>query len=167
MIKHERTTKSVQNSVRRGHRVRTDLLRLFGPGVLEVIPPDKAWNKTLIFRSAPGGGKTSLFRLFTPPSLLSLHYRSNEEYKELFGYLKSLDAISDDRPLVLGIMLSCARNYADLEDLAFDKIQKTRLFFSLLNSRITLAMLRNALTFSEARLPQRSLPHRDSTTPRY
>ena len=75
-------------------------LKLFGPGVLEVIPPDRAWNRVQIFSSAPGGGKTSLFRVFTPSSLLSLYdYRSNDEYKELFGYLKSLDAISDDGPL--------------------------------------------------------------------
>ena len=129
-------------------------LRLFGPGVLEVIPQDRAWNTTLIFRSAPGGGKTSLLRLFTPTSLLSLYdYRTYEDYKDLYESLKGLGVISDEGPHLLGVMLSCARNYADLEDLAFEKTQKTRLFFSLLNSRIIIAMLRNALSLRKLSFP--------------
>lgn len=129
-------------------------LRLFGPGVLELIPRDLAWDRLLIFNSAPGGGKTTLFRLFTPPSLLTLfESRSNEDLKDLFSALEDLDVISNDGPHVLGVLLSLARNYDDLEDLNVEPGRKERLLFSLLNSRIIIATLRSALALKKLRFP--------------
>lgn len=130
-------------------------LRLFGPGVLDLLPQDGLWDRVQIFRSAPGGGKTSLLRLFTPASLLTLHsYRSGEDYKELYQRLKGLGAISDDGPQILGIMLSCARNYATFEDLAFDQHQQERLLHALLNARLILATLRGALALKRLEYPR-------------
>jgi len=129
-------------------------LRLFGPGVLDLLQREGTWDRVQIFRSAPGGGKTSLFRLFTPPSLLTLYdFRASEEYKDLYHRLKNFDVISEEGPKVLGILLSCARNYAALEDLNFDRGQKDRLFYSLLNSRIVLATLRAALALEKLTYP--------------
>lgn len=127
-------------------------LRLFGPGVLDLLPKDGTWDRVQIFRSSPGGGKTSLFRLFTPQSLLTLYdSRTSDDFKDLYQKLKSLEVISEEGPSVLGTLLPCARNYADLEDLEFEKGYKQRLFYSLLNSRITLAALKAALAM--CRLP--------------
>ena len=44
----------------------TSFLSLFEPGILEVIPTAGFWETVHILRSAAGGGKTSLIRLFTP-----------------------------------------------------------------------------------------------------
>ncbi len=124
-------------------------LRLFGHGALDLLPKDGLWDRVQIFRSAPGGGKTSMFRIFTPSSLLTLYSsRASEDYKDLYLRLRDLDVISENGPQVLGIPLSCARNYAALEDLSFDRGQKDRLFYSLINARIVLAALKGALSLN-------------------
>ncbi|MCL6447905.1 MAG: hypothetical protein K6U04_07095 [Armatimonadetes bacterium] len=119
------------------------------------MPKENLWDRVQIFRSAPGGGKTSLFRVFTPAALLTLHgFRANEDYKELYQRMRDLGVLSDNGPHLLGIMLSCARNYAMLDDLGFDQSRKDRLFFSLLNARLMLATLRGALTLKNLRYPE-------------
>lgn len=131
-------------------------LRLFGPGVLGILDTlkDTAWSSLQTFRSAPGGGKTSLFRLFTPQSLLTLYEsQSSDEYRDLYLRLKGLNVISETGPNILGVYLSCARNYAALEDLEIERSLKDRLLFSLLNSRIILATLRSVLEFKKLSYP--------------
>lgn len=120
-------------------------LRLFGPGVLEVLPGiSEPWKKVRIIRSAPGGGKTSLLRLFTPSVLTTLHScRSAEEYQELYKHMNALGVVDDSGPRLLGVMLTCARNYAALTDLELEESQKDRLLFSLLDARLALATLRS------------------------
>ncbi len=129
-------------------------VRLFDPGVLDLLPPDHLWERLHILRSAPGGGKTSLMRLFTPNSLLTLHAsRTNEEYKDLFERMRLMEAISDEGPRLLGVSLSCSRNYATLDDIEFDQGRRERLFFGLLNARIILATLRSALALKRLSYP--------------
>src|ERR1035437_8477645 len=48
-------------------------VRLFGPGALEQLKDTNPLEGLHIIRSAPGGGKTTLLRLFTPGPLLHLH----------------------------------------------------------------------------------------------
>lgn len=130
-------------------------LRLFGPGVLDLLPSDNLWHRVQIFQSAPGGGKTSLFRVFTPGALCVLHEsRANDEYKELYSRLKALGAISDRGPSLLGVMISCARNYAMLEDLTLDVARRERLLYSLLNARLVLSALRGALRLKNLDYPK-------------
>src|SRR5437899_7419643 len=87
-------------------------LRLYSPSVLDVLPRSGMWDRVQVFRSSPGGGKTSLLRLFTPPSLLALYEsRASEDYRELYHRMKGIEAVSEDGPLVLGVYLSCAKNY--------------------------------------------------------
>lgn len=124
----------------------TTFLRLFGPGVLELIPPEEQFSRIFIIRSAPGGGKTSLLRAFTPPSIINLYAnRIHDEYKELYAKMKDLKAVDDRGPQLLGIMISCKKNYATLDDLPWNSRYKERLFFSLLNCRILLSTMRAAL----------------------
>ncbi|MGB2639421.1 MAG: hypothetical protein WAN32_10775, partial [Candidatus Acidiferrum sp.] len=104
------------------------------------------WDKPQIFRSAPGAGKTSLLRLFTPTVLLSLHaFRANDDLKELYQRMQAMGVVDENAPRLLGVFHSCARNYATLEDLEFEPARKERLLFGLLNARIILATLRSAL----------------------
>lgn len=130
-------------------------LRLFGSGALDLLPKDGLWDRVQIFRSAPGGGKTSIFRVFTPSALLTLYAsRAIDDYKDLYQRLKNLDVISEKGAQVLGISLSCARNYAALEDISLERIQKDRLFYSLINARIILAALRGALSLKGLNYPE-------------
>jgi hypothetical protein len=70
--------------LRRAESIDTDaaFLALFEPGILEVLP-EGHWSQSVhIVRSAAGGGKTSLLRLFTPNSLLPTdppHYVGRKE----------------------------------------------------------------------------------------
>jgi hypothetical protein len=121
-------------------------LRLFGPEMLELLPTDDSWRDFHILLSAAGAGKTSLLRLFTPNVLLALHaYRATEECRDLYIRMRDLGAISETGPSLLGVMLSCARNYAALDDMDVDAARKSRLFLALLNARIVLGVLRNTL----------------------
>jgi len=130
-------------------------LQLFSPNVLDLLKGLDNWYKVKIFRSVPGAGKTSLFRLLSPSVLTSLYNsRSREEIKPLFRKLKELGFISDDGPTVFGINISCARNYSVLEDLNFDKPIRERLFIALLNSRIVLAALRETLEIKKLKFPE-------------
>jgi hypothetical protein len=131
-------------------------LRLFAPGVLTILPKEDLWNKVHIIRSSPGGGKTSILRLFSPGTLLTLydHRSSNNEFSDLYQNIKSLNALDKDGPKVLGIMLSCTKNYDLLEDLDFDIAHKKMLFNSLLDSRIILAALRGILELKRLEYPK-------------
>lgn len=117
-------------------------LRLFAPKVLDLID-DEAWGKVQIFQSAPGGGKTSLFRVFTPSSLQTLHrLKQRDDCKDLYKKLEALGAIGDEGPKLLGVMLSCSQGYSMIEELGIEPVQRMQLFYSLLNVRIILAALR-------------------------
>lgn len=130
-------------------------LKLFGPGMLDLLPTGpQVWDKPQIFRSAPGAGKTSLLRLFTPTVLLSLHtFRRNDDLKELYQRMSEMGVVDEAAPRLLGVFHSCARNYATLEDLEFEPARKERLLFGLLNARVILATLRSALTLHRLDYP--------------
>ena len=132
----------------------TSFLSLFEPGILEVMPTTGFWETVHILRSAAGGGKTSLIRLFTPSTLLTLcARRSDDSIRELFQRIKDLGAVDDNGPKVLGVMLMCGPGYSMLHDLDMDQTRKDRLFFGLLNARIVLAVLRGALVLKGLEYP--------------
>ena len=140
--------------LRRSENIDTDtaFLALFEPGILDVLS-DQGLPKTVqLIRSAAGGGKTSLLRLFTPSVLRRLHARRLDE-QELFGRVHGLGAVDEQAPRLLGVMLLCGRNYAVLEDLPIGHAMRTRLFIGLLNARIILAVLRSALSLRGLEYP--------------
>ncbi len=132
----------------------TTFLRLFGTRALDLIPTDN-WDRIHIFQGAPGCGKTSLFRVFTPSALLALHRnRNDEDYRELYKRMESLEMLNEGGPDVLGILLSAEASYALLEDLdGVDLQQRELLFFALLNARIILSTLRGACILKHLNYP--------------
>ena len=133
----------------------TTFLRLFAPGVLDLIPEENTFSQLKFFRSAPGGGKTSIFRVFTPNSLVNLHAsRHSEEHSELYSKMRSLGAVDESGPQMLGVMLSCGKNYSALDDLLWETRQKERLFFAFLNCRILLTAMRSALQLRNLEYPR-------------
>lgn len=133
----------------------SDFLNLFEPGILEVLADSGLPETVRPVRSAAGGGKTSLLRLFTPSVLLKLHSRRAEDrVKELYRTVQGLKAVDEGGPKVLGVMLLCGRNYAVLQDVPLDQRLRDRLFFGLLNARIVLAVLRSALALKGLEYPK-------------
>jgi len=133
-------------------------LRLFSPIVLESLiekfNKGTLWNNVIFIHSTPGAGKSSLIRIFEPSILkLLLNSRSSSEYRELLNILKKIEVISDEIEL-LAVSLQCTRNYEILEELNLNPAQKSRLFFSLLNSRIIIATLRSACAINNIRFPE-------------
>ena len=142
--------------LRASEQIETDamFIRLFEPSMLELLPQEGLWDRPQILRSAPGAGKTSLLRLFTPTALLNLHtLRTHDFGQALFQKLSAMHAVDESGPRLLGVLLSCARNYATLEDLDCDASRKTRLLFGLLNARILLATLRGAVALKRLDYP--------------
>jgi hypothetical protein len=145
--------------LRASERIESEVgfLRLFSPLVLEALvekhQSGELWENVLLIHSSPGGGKTSLLRAFEPSSLNTLlNNKTSNEYRLLFNTLKKIEVI-DDQVQVLGVTLPCTRNYQILEELDISDAQKTRLFFSLLNSRVVLATLRSACKLKSKKFP--------------
>lgn len=131
-----------------------EFLRLFAPSALDMLDNNDFWNNLHIIQSAPGGGKTTLLRLFTPTSLTTLFsLRTNDDLKELYSKLFKLDIVSEQGPKLLGVMQSCARNYASLEDMNLSQTQRNRLFFAILDSRLILAALRGMSELKRLKYP--------------
>ena len=133
-------------------------LRLFSPLVLESLEEahqqSKLWDNVLYIHSSPGAGKSSLIRVFEPSSLkVLLNGKSAPSYKELFTSLKKIGAIDEQGIKTLGVVLQCTRNYEVLEELNISEALKSRLFFSLLNSRLILATLRNICILKDKKFP--------------
>lgn len=126
-------------------------VRSFGPGILDLLKADEGIG-TRFFLSAPGGGKTTLLRLFEPGPLLELiRHQSTEGYRDLFVRMRSLGAVDDSAPKVLGVRLSCNRGYVTLADIDLNPARQIRLFFALLDARIILAAFREIAVLKRMR----------------
>ena len=99
-----------------------NFLRLYSPIVIDTLIEKNTqgvlWKNVVFIHSSPGAGKTSLLRVFEPVSLRTLfNSKSSPDYKELFGQLKKLEVINEDKIELLGVTLHCTRNYETLEEL--------------------------------------------------
>src|SRR5215217_1994291 len=93
-----------------------EFVRLFSPKILERLAEDAFEGAVHIFRSAPGGGKTTLLRSFTPSALRAFwNARRVQEISESYHGLVARGVLHEqDGPQLLGVLLSCASGYADL-----------------------------------------------------
>jgi len=132
-----------------------DFLRLFGHRVLDLLPDDALSGRPLFIRSAPGGGKTSLLKIFTPSVLQHLLVmKASDTFKDLFGKLKGLGAVSDRDVNVLSVMLSCARMFPALADVELKPARAKRLFLALIDARVILGALRAIIVARGLRFPE-------------
>ena len=121
-------------------------LSLVGPYVLEMLPADQLWDRLVIIESAPGAGKTTILRLFTPNSLRSLQRLSEQEaYRPLSQQLRRLGVLTSEGPTVIGVLVNCREQYATIQDIPVDQPTQLRWFFGLLDARVTLLTLRSIL----------------------
>jgi hypothetical protein len=118
-------------------------LRNFGAGVLDLLP-ESIWDRPFVIQSAPGGGKTSLMRLFAIDSLDEIH-RRRADFPDLVAYLEELGALTPDGPTHLGVMIGLDKDFRSLLDLQIASEQATAMFFRLLDARIMQAVVRAAL----------------------
>lgn len=120
-----------------------DFVRLFSPKIIDRLVEDAFEGAVHVFRSAPGGGKSTLLRAFTPPSLRAFwHSRHSPDVAESAQKLIGRGILTErDRPQFLGVMLSCASGYADIPP--SDGIRSEGVFRALMDCRIVLRTLRS------------------------
>ncbi|MEN9998008.1 MAG: hypothetical protein RI922_998 [Bacteroidota bacterium] len=133
-----------------------NFLRLYDPSIVNVLidkhNEGKLWDTVLFIHSSPGGGKTSLLRVFQPSSLKALT-GSKSVYRSFYLQMEKLEVVKNDRIELLGVSILCTRNYENLEDLNVSSGNKIRYFFALLNARIVIATLRSILQFEQKSFP--------------
>lgn len=134
---------------RRSERTTSDqeFALVFSPKILEKLSGDVLKGGVHIFRSAPGGGKTTILRAFTPSVLRSFwRSRGNNELKESFPQFVEKGVLNEqDGPQLLGVLISCASGYADLLPSASPIEEGT--FRALLDCRVILRTIRSLVTF--------------------
>ena len=132
-------------------------IKLFSADILDIFNDRQIWDIVNIFRSSPGGGKTTLLRLFTPEILLNIKEKSkqkDEQSIEIFKRLASLNAYDEKgNPIVIGTLIPFTSEYSTLEYLTIEKAEKVRLFFALLNVRIVLSVLHSICAIKKIKFP--------------
>lgn len=120
-------------------------LRLFQPLALGALGLDP-WDSVQLIRSAQGGGKTSLLRIFTPECLRRVSSPGASSYIiDIADALRQIDAIGEEGPKVLGLYLPLGSTpYATLARMNLDDQDPLHLFYALLDARIVLTALRGA-----------------------
>ena len=130
-------------------------LNLFGLTVLDLLPEDGSWNRFLPIVSAPGGGKSTLLRLFTPKVLVSIaNSRHETDFANLVQRLTAIEAITLDRVQLLGVLVNCKDDFNRLTYLDINRTELESLFRALLHSRLALLTIRASL-----QLTGHSYPH--------
>ncbi len=129
-------------------------IKLFSPEILYLFKEYPLLNTVNIFRSSPGGGKTTLLKLFTPRVLLEIvNCQKHESCKDIFKILNDLQVVNDKRVLIASSLISFNNEYSALEYLDINEVQRERLFFSLLNSRIILSVLQSICITKNLQFP--------------
>lgn len=91
-----------------------EFVHLFSPKILEKLKEDCLEGAVHIFRSPPGGGKTTILRAFTPNALKAF-WHAKPTQTESYRQLVERGVLDETKgPQLLGVMLSCAAGYADL-----------------------------------------------------
>lgn len=132
--------------IRASQRATTDeeFVRLFGAGAIDLLQSvSDPWSSVTFLRSAPGGGKTTFLRLFTPRplNLVNSLASNSAAVKATQEALRDVGAIGAHGPEILGTMVEFTSEFRELA--SFDR--GNSLFRELVNSRIVIATLRAVL----------------------
>lgn len=119
-------------------------IKLFSPEILTVFTEHPIWNAVNLLRSSPGGGKTTLLKIFTPRVLKTIkNAKTHDDHsRALYDYLNDLGVYDQRGNLqVAAAFISFNEEYTTLEYINLEEDQKLRLFCAALNSRIILEIL--------------------------
>ncbi len=131
-------------------------IKLFSPEILMIFKDYPIWHAVNVLRSSPGGGKTTLLKMFTPKVLISIkNSRHHDDHaKELFNALTELEVFVAKGDInIAAALISFNNQYTNLEYLNLQPNQKIRLFCSLLNTRIVLSSLKSICLAKEIKYP--------------
>lgn len=117
-------------------------LELFSGKILDAVGAASFHNKVTIFQSGPGGGKTSLLKLFGPEPLLRISGNRGVN-REVHARLKGLGVLADDGPRVLSVY-----HRLDTYDVLSEGAQGEgmRELYTLVGARLTMKWLSGILS---------------------
>lgn len=127
-------------------------VEFFSPNILDAIKASSLKNKVTIFRSGPGGGKTSLLQLFGPGPLRSICGNRNIN-REVHARLKDLGALTNEGPSVLSVYHRLD-SYAALPNTSQVDGDDGQTLFALVGARLIMKWLANILTLKDLRHDQ-------------
>lgn len=141
-------------SQRAAHHLKHDdqFVSNFGPGIIGRLPDD-VWDRLLIVRSAKGGGKSSLMRIFSAGSL-NVVRQKYPETAPVRQALAGAGVLDGDEVRRLGVVVSLDRDYRALLDLSEDPGVVRKLFFRLLDARVIVGIVKAALEVSGLQYPR-------------
>ena len=133
-----------------------DFLSLFGLDALEIFNVEDMWTKIQVLRSARGGGKTSILKIFNPKSLNAIYNArtSDEKLRRLYNRLRELDVFDDSGPKVLGVYLSLFASYPILKQLGFSLHKQMKYCYALISCRIILATIMSIMESKNLEFPE-------------
>lgn len=142
--------------LRTAEQAQTDdqFLALFSSQVVDLLRGEHIWDRLVRIESAPGGGKTSLLRLFTPGPLTRVaRMRNHPDNQDLVKQLEALGVIDDAHVRLLGVYVNCHQDYSQIAEQDLDGGQRLAWFMSLLDARATLLTLKAACQLARLRYP--------------
>lgn len=127
--------------------------RYFAPDVLTVLPDNIFASSALVLRSSPGGGKTSLLRMFTPGPMLQV-FRNPKipPHDETFRHLAALGALDQTGIRVMGVLITCTTVYSEIGP-PLSETGARGLLRALVNARVVLRTLRALCALHELDYP--------------
>lgn len=122
-------------------------LDLLSPDPLNILTElnknDKLWHNVSFVQSAPGGGKTTLLRMFTPEVMRRISTSKHGEFAKL---LQSLGVRDSQAVHKCAVYILAKRDYAYIEDEFEKEVEQRGVFFALLNVRLITATIKSILS---------------------
>jgi hypothetical protein len=129
-----------------------NFVSLFASSALDLIKEEIAgkglWELPLLLISAPGGGKSSLMRIFSVSSMCYIQetISISQNIQSLGKKMEEIGAFQDGKPYALGILLRMSDEYQSLSE--NNDVIKHGLFCAILNSRIIMSTLQGICQLS-------------------
>jgi hypothetical protein len=102
------------------------------------------YDRLVLFRGAPGTGKTTLARLFEFSALrVVLRSTGSTDHEAVAGALEECGAIKDGLPVLLGCRLPMETDYRDFWEFPYAEGLKSGMLFSFIQARAVLAWFRH------------------------
>jgi len=123
------------------------------------------YDRLVLFRGAPGTGKTTLARLFEFSALRAvLRSTGSTDYEAVAGALEECGAIKNGLPTLLGCRLPLETDYRDFWEFPYPEGLRSGLLFSLIQARAVLAWFRHLQMAGIADSAISVVPRADATS---
>jgi hypothetical protein len=119
------------------------------------------YDRLVVFRGAPGTGKTTLARLFEFSAIRAvLRSTGSTDYEAVAGGLEQCGAIKNGLPVLLGCRLPMETDYRDFWEFPYSDSLKSGMLMSFIQARAVLAWFRHlqaaGIAESEVRIVART-----------